>query len=260
MSAFASDPTSFLNTSVCFPVLTNQNFHNLHARHAMDCLQWEPCHRCKPQPPHHIAPSDLPEEVHHPSSQLEFHLQRHSWCWHLFLPEPVAFRIIPFTHHIIRLEFVSSLQPSCVLSEPNPESETGTAYLWAMVTSKTVDKPSCHLHEAKCCTQPQKLFWRCQGVSTYFGAVVRIAYVCGLIRFHYNEISENYTKLNCLNSRQSITWIHLTYVWKCKLWRMPIRDAPSLPEKEDFFRPTPDGSRQVVYQAGKTIAFCKLPN
>ena len=25
-----------------------------------------------------------------------------------------------------------------------------------------------------------------------------------------------------------------------------------------FFRPTPDGSRQVVYQAGKTIAFCKL--
>jgi len=25
-----------------------------------------------------------------------------------------------------------------------------------------------------------------------------------------------------------------------------------------FFRPTPDGSRQVVYQAGKTIAFCKF--
>jgi hypothetical protein len=23
-----------------------------------------------------------------------------------------------------------------------------------------------------------------------------------------------------------------------------------------FFRSTPDGSRQVVYQAGKTIAFC----
>ena len=25
-----------------------------------------------------------------------------------------------------------------------------------------------------------------------------------------------------------------------------------------FFRPTPDGSRQVVYQAGKTIALCKF--
>ena len=25
-----------------------------------------------------------------------------------------------------------------------------------------------------------------------------------------------------------------------------------------FFRPTPGGSRQVVYQAGKTIAFCKF--
>jgi hypothetical protein len=25
-----------------------------------------------------------------------------------------------------------------------------------------------------------------------------------------------------------------------------------------FFRPTPDGSRQVVYPAGKTIAFCKF--
>ena len=25
-----------------------------------------------------------------------------------------------------------------------------------------------------------------------------------------------------------------------------------------FFRPTPDGSRQVVYQSGKTIAFCKF--
>ena len=25
-----------------------------------------------------------------------------------------------------------------------------------------------------------------------------------------------------------------------------------------FFRPTPDGSRQVVYQAGKTSAFCKF--
>jgi hypothetical protein len=25
-----------------------------------------------------------------------------------------------------------------------------------------------------------------------------------------------------------------------------------------FFRSTPDGSRQVVYQAGKTIAFCKF--
>ena len=25
-----------------------------------------------------------------------------------------------------------------------------------------------------------------------------------------------------------------------------------------FFRPTPGGSRQVVYQAGKTTAFCKF--
>ena len=25
-----------------------------------------------------------------------------------------------------------------------------------------------------------------------------------------------------------------------------------------FFRPTPDGSRQVVYPAGKTIAFCNF--
>ena len=28
--------------------------------------------------------------------------------------------------------------------------------------------------------------------------------------------------------------------------------------KRFFFRPTPDGSRQVVYQAGKAIAFCKF--
>ena len=27
-----------------------------------------------------------------------------------------------------------------------------------------------------------------------------------------------------------------------------------------FFRPTPYGSRQVVYQTGKRIAFCKLTN
>ena len=42
----------------------------------------------------------------------------------------------------------------------------------------------------------------------------------------------------------------------------PLRRALSILEKFDqrqfFSRPTPDGSRQVVYQAGKTIAFCKL--
>ena len=37
-------------------------------------------------------------------------------------------------------------------------------------------------------------------------------------------------------------------------WSWP---SPKLPAgKVNFFRPTPDGSRQVVYQAGKTIAFC----
>ena len=35
--------------------------------------------------------------------------------------------------------------------------------------------------------------------------------------------------------------------------RIQGRNLPNL-----FFRPTPDGSRQVVYQAGKTIAFCKF--
>ena len=34
--------------------------------------------------------------------------------------------------------------------------------------------------------------------------------------------------------------------------------ARHLNHKRIFFRPTPDGSRQVVYQAGKTIAFCKF--
>ena len=33
-------------------------------------------------------------------------------------------------------------------------------------------------------------------------------------------------------------------------------DTPG--QTELFFRPTPDGSRQVVYQAGKTIALCKF--
>ena len=36
---------------------------------------------------------------------------------------------------------------------------------------------------------------------------------------------------------------------------LPATDTCSL---SLFFRPTPDGSRQVVYQAGKTIAFCKF--
>ena len=31
-----------------------------------------------------------------------------------------------------------------------------------------------------------------------------------------------------------------------------------LSEEVLFFRRTPDGSRQIVYQAGKTIAFCKF--
>ena len=33
---------------------------------------------------------------------------------------------------------------------------------------------------------------------------------------------------------------------------------PTLVRPGFFFCPTPDGSRQVVYQAGKTIAFCKF--
>ena len=34
-----------------------------------------------------------------------------------------------------------------------------------------------------------------------------------------------------------------------------VSDACELPALCSFFRRTPDGSRQVVYQAGKTIAF-----
>ena len=34
--------------------------------------------------------------------------------------------------------------------------------------------------------------------------------------------------------------------------------SATVPDPGVFFRPTPDGSRQVVYQAGKTIALCKF--
>ena len=37
-----------------------------------------------------------------------------------------------------------------------------------------------------------------------------------------------------------------------------VKKTNSFPPMHFFFRPTPDGSRQVVYQAGKTIAFCKF--
>ena len=37
------------------------------------------------------------------------------------------------------------------------------------------------------------------------------------------------------------------------------KQQPTHQDRESFFfRPTPDGSRQVVYQAGKTIALCKF--
>ena len=56
----------------------------------------------------------------------------------------------------------------------------------------------------------------------------------------------------CDALRQSATEQEQRIVVSCALensWTVTLRF---------FFRPTPDGSRQVVCQAGKTIAFCKV--
>jgi len=37
-----------------------------------------------------------------------------------------------------------------------------------------------------------------------------------------------------------------------------VKNSNKVAKNYFFFRPTPDGSRQVVYQAGNTIAFCKF--
>ena len=56
-------------------------------------------------------------------------------------------------------------------------------------------------------------------------------------------------------NRKAPQWAHKA-VWN--KWYMEPKSGFTLSQLCFFFRPTPDGSRQVVYQAGKTIAFCKF--
>ena len=58
-------------------------------------------------------------------------------------------------------------------------------------------------------------------------------------------------------SSQDASGSKLGIVWP-SIFQRNWGDTSWSPRPMFFFRPTPDGSRQVVYQAGKTIALCKF--
>ena len=66
---------------------------------------------------------------------------------------------------------------------------------------------------------------------------------------------DDFCQLELGSLRQS-AWTTAETVMNLLGWSISAGDDKRRPFF--FFRPTPDGSRQVVYQAGKTIAFCKF--
>ena len=63
----------------------------------------------------------------------------------------------------------------------------------------------------------------------------------------------------CDRKHKHLRWGFTTDAQGRKVWA--TSEESQYPRKlciAFFFRPTPGGSRQVVYQAGKTIAFCKF--
>ena len=132
----------------------------------------------------------------------------------------------------------------------NPKLSAGTAFFWAMVTtSKTVERKTIfssippgnyqQLHKNSSTSQPPPS--RKQSVvrnhkSSSEGARVVSTYFQGCcsncIRVwtdsvpSCSEISENYTKLNCSNSRQSITW-NLERTRSCSCKALECYDRPS---------------------------------